>query len=108
MLEYKTTCIPSSTYKNATKKEFERGLSVETANKALSPVGMAIQNEAKGGWTLHSIELLSQKIARKKTIFEKLLGWIPIVNLLFFPTMRRETTEGYEFFIYTLVFVRES
>ncbi|MCD8373178.1 MAG: hypothetical protein LUD27_07755 [Clostridia bacterium] len=107
MLQYKTTCIPNPCYRGVEKSEFKHGLTVETGNKAIAPIGQAIQNEAKGGWSLHSIECLPQKIARKKGILEKLLGWIPILGSWLFPSMLRECYDGVDFYMYVLVFVKE-
>lgn len=106
MLQYKTSCIPSEVYSKATKHEFRTGLTKKTADAALAPVGLAIENEAKGGWTLHSIECLPQRIARKKTLMEKIFGWIPFIGPWIFPTMKAETS-GVDFHLYVLVFVKE-
>lgn len=107
MMQYKTTCIPSKTMKGVKKKEFRKGLTVETCNEAVAPLGKAIQDEAKGGWSLHSIECFPRKIMRKKGILELLLGWIPLLGSWLFPTMEDECKTGVDFYIYTLVFVKE-
>ena len=107
MLQYKTTCIPAYTHRGVSKREFEEGITVETGNEAISPIGKAIQREAQGGWTLHSIEVISQKIARSKGILEILLGWIPLLGSLMFPNMQKETVEGITYYIYVLIFVKE-
>ncbi len=107
MLLYKTTCIPSVPYADATKDDFQNGLSVDTANRALAPVGKAIEEEARGGWTLHSISNLPQHISRKKTFFEMLFGWIPFLGKYICPRLD-EVYKGKEYHLYVLVFVKES
>ncbi len=108
MLQYKTVCIPNQVFKGVAKSEFERGLTVATTNKAIAPIGKVIENEAKGGWHLHSIEVIPQKIARKKGLLETLLGWIPIVGNLLFKSMYSECVEGVDFRIYVMIFAREN
>ena len=108
MLQYKTTCIPSTTFNDVKKSEFRKGLTLNTANKAIAPIGKAIEDEARGGWTLHSIESIPQTIARKKSFMEKLFGWIPFVGSWLFPTMKTEVYHGTEVYLYVLVFVKES
>ena len=107
MIQYKTTSIPNVPFKGVKIKEFEKGLTVATCNKAVAPIGQAIEAEGRGGWTLHSIECIPQKMCRKKTLFELLLGWIPILGNWMFPSMRQECKEGVDFGIYILVFSRE-
>lgn len=107
MIQYKVTSIPNVTYRGAGKREFHHGLTVDTCNKALAPVGQVIQNEGKGGWLLHSIECLPQRVTRKKGIFEFLLGWIPLLGNLLFPSMKQECREGVDFYLYVLVFTKE-
>ena len=107
MLQYKTTCIPATKFGDVTKQEFRSGLTLSTGNKAIAPVGQAIEEEAKGGWTLHSIECLPQTIARKKSLMEKIFGWIPFVGSWLFPTMKQEVYSGVEVYLYVLVFVKE-
>ena len=107
MLQYKTTCIPSVPYKGVKKREFYSGLTVDTANRAIAPVGQAIEAEGRGGWTLHSIDCLPQRIIRKKTIGELIFGWIPILGRLLCGRIG-ETREGMDVDLYVLVFVRES
>ncbi len=107
MTKYKTTSIPNVPYRGVKKKEFYRGLTVDTCNKAVAPVGQAIENEAKGGWALHSIECLPQKISRKKGILELLLGWIPLLGSWLFPSIKTEVKEGVDFYLYILVFSKE-
>ena len=107
MLQYKTTCIPATKFGDVSKLEFRTGLTVDTCNKAIAPVGKAIEDEAKGGWTLHSIECLPQTIMRKKSLMEKIFGWIPFVGSWLFPTMKQEVYVGTEVHMYVLVFVKE-
>ncbi len=107
MVKYKTVSIPNQVFKGVAKSEFERGLTVATANKAIAPVGKVIENEARGGWHLHSIEVIPQKIARKKGLFEFLLGWIPILGNWLFPSMREECVDGVDFYMYVMIFARE-
>lgn len=108
MLQYKTTSIPATKFGDITKGEFRSGLTLNTCNKAIAPIGKAIEEEAKGGWTLHSIECLPQTIARKKSLMEKIFGWIPFVGSWIFPTMKQEVYHGVEVYMYVLVFVKES
>lgn len=108
MIQYKTTCIPNVPYTGVSKAEYNGGLTVSSANAAIAPIGKAIENEAKGGWILHSVECIPQRISRKKTLFEVLLGWIPILGNLIFPTMNKQCGEGKDFNLYVLVFKRES
>lgn len=106
MVLYKTTVIPQTPYNGVDKREYYNGISVDTGNKAIAPVGQAIQNEARGGWHLHSIECLPQTITRKKTIVETLLGWIPILGGLLCRNMD-ECTNGRNLYLYVLVFAKE-
>ncbi len=106
MLQYKTTCMPSIAY-TIKKKEFENDITLDIANKAIAPVGSYIEAEARGGWKLHSVTIIPQCFKRKKTIFEVLLGWIPILGPLMFPRMYDETVQGHDKDMYVLVFVKE-
>lgn len=107
MIQYKTTSIPNVPYTGVKKSEFYKGLTVDTCNKAIAPIGQAIQNEAKGGWKLESIECLPQKISRKKGFLESLLGWIPLLGGWIFPSMAQECREGVDAYLYVLVFSKE-
>lgn len=107
MLQFKTTSIPNVPCNGVKKKEFLNGLTVETCNRALAPVGQAIQDEAKGGWCLHSITCLPQRVVRKKSILELLFGWIPILGDSLFPNMKEQCGKGLDFHMYVLVFVKE-
>lgn len=107
MLQYKTTVLPNIPYTGVKKKVYINGLSAAEANKAVAPLGQAIQTEAKGGWKLESIEFLPQNIVRKKTFLELILGWIPILGNWLFPSMKDETRKGKEVHYYILVFSKE-
>ena len=107
MLQYKTICVPSVIFNDVTKKEFREGLSQETISKAIDPVRETIEAEAKGGWTLHSVQTIEQTIARKKSLMEKIFGWIPFLGTWLFPTMKQEVYLGTECDIHVLVFVKE-
>lgn len=107
MTQYKVTSIPNVPYRGVKKREFYRGLTVDTCNKAVSPIAQAITNEAKGGWKLVSIDCLPQKISRKKGFLELLFGWIPLLGGLLFPSMRLECNGGVDFYLYVLTFEKE-
>ena len=106
MVQYKTTVIPQTPYTGVPKREYYNGISVDTGNRAVAPVGQAIQNEARGGWHLHSIECLPQVITRKKSLFELIFGWIPIVGSLLCRNLN-ECTEGRTLGVYVLIFAKE-
>ena len=108
MLQYKTVAIPAYTFNDVTKAEFRNGITVGTANKALEPINKVVEEEAKGGWTLHSFQCIPQTIARKKSLMELIFGWIPFIGSWIFPTMKQEVYIGVEMHIYTLVFVKEA
>lgn len=106
MLQYKTRCIPVAALRGVKKKEFNNGLTPETANAAAAEVDYVIQEESRQGWALHSLNRVSKKIIRKKTILELLLGWIPILGGLLFRNLN-ETIRGIDCEMYILTFVRE-
>ncbi len=107
MLQYKTVVIPVNPY-SLKKNEYRSGrLSVEKANEAVAPLGKAIEQEARGGWRLHSIQSLPQRMVRKKSILELLLGWIPFVGRLLFPTMHDECYSGEDWYLHVMTFVKE-
>ena len=85
MLVYKTRCVPAAVLTGVTKKEFENGLSVGTANAAGAEIDEVVQEEARQGWTLHSINSIDKIMVRKKTILELIFGWIPFIGGLLFP-----------------------
>lgn len=77
--------------------------SLETANRVLAPAGQVIQNEARGGWSLHSCVVIPATVYRKKGFFEKLFGWIPIIGSIFRGNQPDEIHPQY----YSLIFVKE-
>lgn len=82
MIQFKTVALPATTIKVKKKDMF----TVETANLALAPVAQYIQNEAKGGWILHSYVIMPATVWRKKglkDVLHFLLGWIPVLDILF-------------------------
>lgn len=107
MLEYKTRAMPCVPFKGVKKREFYGELSLETANAAIAPVGRAIEEEARGGWILHGVECLPQRLVRKKSIIELLLGWIPILGGLICKNID-ETRTGVDVYLYVMTFVKES
>lgn len=109
MLQYKTICLPMSQKKGIKANEYYRSLiSVENVNKAMEPVSATIQNETMAGWSLHSISSVPIRTARKKSISELLLGWIPLLGrLLFGDKIERDCKTGVDVPIYVLVFVKE-
>lgn len=108
MLQYKTTCIPATSFNDVTKREFKHGLTLNTCNKAIAPVGKAIEDEARGGWTYHSMSVIPQNIRRKKTLMEKIFGWIPFIGSWIFPRMKQEVYFGVELYLYVVTFVKEA
>lgn len=76
---------------------------LKTANLTLAPIAKAIENEAKGGWHLHSYVVAPATVYRKKGIFEVLLGWIPVIGGLFKSKEPDVITPDY----YMLIFQRE-
>lgn len=107
MLKYKTLAIPSVPFKGVKKNEYYGELSMDTASEAVAPVGLVVEEQAKSGWILHSVKFLPQTIIRKKTIFELLFGWIPLLGWWLFPNLD-DTRNGKDVMIYTMVFVKES
>ncbi len=108
MIQYKTICVPEQPFK-LTKREYRSGLlGTDKANAAVEPLRKAIEAEAKGGWVLHSIQVLPQRMIRKKSILELLLGWIPILGGWLFPTMKTDCHFGTQWHLYILTFVKES
>ena len=85
----------------------EKGVSEETANAALENVAATIQEYGKAGWVLHSIEYVPTRVKRKKSIWELLFSWIPILGSLLFRNLD-ETREGRDMTVYTITFVREA
>lgn len=99
MTQFKTVAIPATQLTVKAKDMY----TVETANAALAPIAQRIQDEAKGGWTLHSYVVMPATIIRKKGILERLLGWLPIIGFLFRSNKPDEIHPNY----YTLIFFKE-
>jgi hypothetical protein len=98
MVQYKTVAVPITGVK-AKAKDVR---TIETANLALAPIAQAIENEARGGWMLHSITNFEAFVIRKKRFLE----YIPIIGKLFRP--RKNGGSLYDFTYTTLVFFKES
>lgn len=79
MMQFKTVALPATEITVKGKDLY----TLETANKVLAPIGERIMLECKGGWNLHSYVVIPATVHRKKGILEILLGWIPIIGLLF-------------------------
>lgn len=105
MLQYKTVFLPVSSRK-ISKSEWDKGFTPELYNSVVAPFGDLISEFAKGGWTLHSVVKMPINLRRKKTFFEMLLGWIPLLGGWLFPRLR-ECREGTTDNVTTLVFVKE-
>lgn len=105
MLQYKTVYLPG-TAAQIKKKEWDAGFSTSLISSTVEPFGQMISEQAKGGWTLHSVVELPVNITRKKTFLEKIFGWIPILGRLLFPRMH-ECYSGVSKNVLTLVFVKE-
>lgn len=78
MMQFKTVALPITELKLKEKDMY----TLQTANIAVAPIARVIENEAKGGWHLHSYVVIPAVIMRKKSIFENLFGWIPIINMI--------------------------
>lgn len=109
MLQYKTITLPLSQKKGIKAKEYYRSLiSLENVTKAMEPVSATIQNETLAGWSLHSISYLPIRTARRRTIWEFLFGWIPILSYFIFgDVIESECKTGVDVPVYVLVFVKE-
>lgn len=79
MTQFKTVAMPATEITVKGKQMY----TVDTANKVLTPIGQRIQEEAKGGWTLHSYVVIPATVHRKKGILEIIFGWIPIIGIFF-------------------------
>lgn len=99
MMQFKTVALPATEITVKGKDMY----TVETANKVLAPIGQAIMQEAKGGWTLHSYVVIPATVHRKKGILEILLGWIPIIGFLFRSNKPDVISPDY----YSLIFQKE-
>lgn len=99
MLQFKTVALPAT---SVTVKGAEM-YTVATANKVLAPIAKAIENEAKGGWKLHSCVTIPGTVFRKIGILERFLGPIPIIGFFFRSNKPANETIDY----YTLIFQKE-
>lgn len=99
MMQFKTVALPATEIKVKGKDMY----SLDTANKVLAPIGKHIQEEAKGGWTLHSYVVIPATVHRKKGILEIIFGWIPIIGALFRSNKPDIITPQY----YSLIFQKE-
>lgn len=99
MTEFKTVAIPATEIMVKGKAMY----SLDTANKVLAPIANHITEEAKGGWELHSLVTIPATVYRKKGILERLLGWIPIIGILFRSNQPDVVTPKYN----ALIFKRE-
>ena len=100
MMQFKTVVLPMPEVR--VKKEAEL-YTVETANKAMAPVARVIENEARGGWHLHSCNAIPAHIYRNPGCLEIILGWIPIIGEFF----KHKVTDVVPYYT-TLIFQREA
>ena len=100
MMQFKTVVLPMAELKVTKEKEL---FLPQNAQKAVSQVAAVIENEARGGWHLHSLVMVPACIYRQKGCLEILLGWIPIIGN-FFKYKATANTQQY----YTLIFQREA
>ena len=106
MLQYKTVYMPGTTSK-ITKKAWDGGLfSNSLLDSSVAPFGQKISEEAKNGWTLHSVVTLPVNITRKKSIIELIFGWIPLLGRWICPRID-ECYSGKTIDVLSLVFVKE-
>lgn len=106
MLEYKTRVLPDVPLKGVKKDEYRFGISVETGNRAVAPIGQAIEEEAQEGWIMHDLQPIPQTIIRKRSIFEWIFGWIPFLGKFLCPNLD-ETRNGKVLDLWVVTFVRE-
>ena len=99
MIQFKTVVLPMPEVR--VKKESDL-FTVETGNKAMAPIAKVIENEARGGWHLHSCNSIPAHIYRRKGCLEILLGWIPIIGVIF-----QNKAIAYTPYYTTLIFQRE-
>lgn len=99
MLQYKTVAMPATVITVKGKDLY----TAETANKVLAPIGQRLQEEARGGWALHSYVIIPGTVHRKKGILEILFGWIPFIGFFF----RSNKPDIIHPEYYSLIFVRE-
>ncbi len=100
MIQFKTVVLPLSEVRVRKEKDL---YTVKTANEAIAPIARIIENEARGGWHLHSLTTIPAYVYRRKGILEWLLGWIPIIGE-FFKNKATDLNPEY----YTLIFQREA
>lgn len=106
MLQYKTVYMPATTNK-IRKKEWDDGLlSNSFLNSSVTPFGQKISEEAKNGWTLHSVVTLPVNVTRKKSFIELIFGWIPLLGRWICPRLD-ECYSGINVDVLSLVFVKE-
>jgi hypothetical protein len=89
MLQYKSIPFQLSVIK-AKAKDIN---TLETAQIAVAPYAQAIENEARGGWALHSLTLIRARVESKVGCLAALLG-------------KKKKVENPEYYI--AVFVKES
>ena len=99
MTHFKTIALPA-TQIEVPKEEL---YTVATANKAVAPIAQTIQNEAKGGWKLHTYSTVNAVVHRRKGLLERFLGWIPVIGFLFIPKAPDFITPEY----YICIFSKE-
>ena len=98
MVQFKTVAVPAASVKVKESEMYTQA----TANMAIAPVALTIQEHARAGWHLHSSTVIPALIERKKSFWEMLLGWIPIIKLIW------ANKEDYILpSYYTLIFQRE-
>lgn len=100
MMQFKTVVLPCSRLRVTKEEDL---YTVKTANEAIAPIARVIENEAKGGWHLHSCTIIPAHIYRVKGCLEVLLGWLPVIGVFF----QSKATELYPQY-YTLIFQREA
>ena len=99
MIEFKTVVLPTSELQVNSEQDL---YTIKTANEAVAPIARILENEAKGGWHLHSCTILPARVCRKKGCWESILGMIPFIKN-FFGSKPTEIYTNY----YTLIFQRE-
>lgn len=105
MLQYKTVPLRESSTL-ISKKDWDNGFSLSDKDSTVSQIEKIINDLALSGWTFHSVSRLPMNIKRKKTILEKLFGWIPIINTILFKRLG-ECYIGVDTSVQMLIFVKE-
>ncbi len=100
MMQFKTVVLPATRLRVNKEEDL---YTVKTANEAIAPIARVIENEARGGWHLHSCTIIPAHIYRNKGCLEVLLGWIPIIGAIF-----RSKATDFDPEYYTLIFQREA